>query len=199
MGFIVLILTLASLVFVVLGIFNLIRYRKQREYHKKYLGFIGLGIVFYIVGIILIPDESNEEVVTADVEKSEGLETESQEDPHSKEGLEETKEKESSIFELTDEMTDDLFESYIEAQAEATYTKEDIEMTFYKGMDYPTYQTEALGNIMLAEAYFNEQTSVALDVVIANDGFIGILNTTDDGITGHVHFDDMYEAKAYFN
>lgn len=67
----------------------------------------------------------------------------------------------------------------------------------YSGMDYNTYTEETMFEFMLSESYFNESDSVSFDVWIAQDGFLGVEVTPENGVGDMLEFNTMVEADEY--
>lgn len=102
-------------------------------------------------------------------------------------------------YERTDEKTEELYSSYEEDQENVDYTISDVEAEFIPGMDYVTYTEKMFGNLLVAETFLDESNGDNLDVIIAKDGFAGILVHPDDGIKEVIQFNDLYEAEEYLN
>lgn len=102
-------------------------------------------------------------------------------------------------YEPSTEELEEMYQGFENDQEDAQFDMNEIESNYPVGMDYNTYNEELLGVLTFASSELEESTGNLLDVVIAKDGFIGILNSPDDGIIEHIRFSDMYEADAYFN
>lgn len=93
--------------------------------------------------------------------------------------------------------SDDLFQSYEEAKSESNYSMSQMKDIIYSGMDYNTYTEETMFEFMLSESYFNESDSVSFDVWIAQDGFLGVEVTPENGVGDMLEFNTMVEADEY--
>ncbi|MDQ0206554.1 hypothetical protein [Alkalicoccobacillus murimartini] len=124
----------------------------------------------------------------------------------SSEDLEETtdvEESDSSVDEdekaqPSDDDRYELYDSYQNEMDSVYYSLEELKAVLYVGMNYVTYLDETTGEFPILETFTDENTGDILDVFIANDGFLGVLNTPEEGIKNLISFHDMHEAADYF-
>ena len=102
--------------------------------------------------------------------------------------------------EETDENTQDEQGTDAEDQQtdEPTYSLDELEPVFYVGMDYGTYYEE-LQDYHFAKTIQNEEEGQYLDLFIANDGYLGILNSEEEGIINTHRYQSLDEADGYFD
>ena len=93
----------------------------------------------------------------------------------------------------------DKYDSYLDEMDSVYYTLDELKAVFYIGMDYTTYLDEITGEFEILETFVDENSDDSLDVFMANDGFLGVLYTPDEGIKNIIRFKDMHEAAAYLN
>ncbi|WDF02940.1 hypothetical protein [Shouchella hunanensis] len=93
--------------------------------------------------------------------------------------------------------SDALFESYEESRSESDYDLSQMQEIIYTGMDYNTYIDETMFEFMIAEGYFNDTDDKSFDVWIAQDGFLGVEVTPDNGVLDILEFSTMIEADEY--
>lgn len=93
----------------------------------------------------------------------------------------------------------DKYDSYLDEMDSVYYTLDELKAVFYVGMDYTTYLDEITGEFEILETFVDESSDDKLDVFMANDGFLGVLYTPDEGIKNIIRFKDMHEAADYLN
>ncbi|MBM0065946.1 hypothetical protein [Alkalicoccobacillus gibsonii] len=75
----------------------------------------------------------------------------------------------------------------------------ELEEVFYKGMTYNDFVEAFTGKYHILEAYLNEESNQVLYVFLASDGFLGVLETPNEGLQKFERFQDMHDASQYFN
>ncbi|GAF22714.1 phage-related protein [Bacillus sp. JCM 19047] len=157
---------------------------------NKYI-IMSVGMIATLtLGACTDTDESTEPV-TSTAEESDDAVVESEAGNDEEEANNSDEEEEITLD------TDDLFETYEEAKSESDYNLSQMQDLVYSGMDYETYIDETMFELMLSESYFNESDSVSFDVWIAQDGFLGVEVTPENGVSDIREFNTMVEADEY--
>lgn len=133
------------------------------------------------------PTESQEEIVdeTQDEQVSENAESQT-------EDAEEEVATDSNVSPTSD---DDAVDS--NDTEDIPYSLDELEAVFYVGMDYGTYYEE-LQKFHFAKTIMNEEEGQFLDLYPAYDGYLGILNSEEEGIINIHRFQSLEEADSFF-
>ncbi|TSB44914.1 hypothetical protein [Alkalicoccobacillus porphyridii] len=81
---------------------------------------------------------------------------------------------------------------------ETFYSLDELEPVFYVGMDYGTYYEE-LQAFPIDKTIQNEEEGQYLDLFPANDGYLGVLSSEEEGIINIHRFQSLDEADGYFD
>ena len=147
-----------------------------------------------------VEDNDTSEVEETDDDVSD--ETEETDDDVSDETEDVSDDADESTQDENEESTkedQDKYDSYLDEMDSVYYTLDELKAVFYIGMDYTTYLDEITGEFEILETFVDENSDDSLDVFMANDGFLGVLYTPDEGIKNIIRFKDMHEAAAYLN